>query len=171
MELKLQTPPLTLCGQAQDLPLQGWGCCTPSEHPGVWSRSLGVCCSSNFNRRSEFLVNSWPSQAAEPSACSILFIPITFFIVTKGFTWFTASLQTLSCWAQFPMHPNGIDTLDTSVVGDSAFWLTQAVREAVKQWSVNSQYPHTPSTAPHKHPPCVRTYSRSHGRIYHARCE
>ena len=34
LALKLQTPPLTPCGQAQDLTLQGRGCCTPSEHPG-----------------------------------------------------------------------------------------------------------------------------------------
>ena len=32
---KLQTPPLTP-------PLEGRGCCTPSEHTGVWTRSLGV---------------------------------------------------------------------------------------------------------------------------------
>ena len=31
------------------LPLEGRGCCTPSEHPGVWTLSLGVGCSSNFN--------------------------------------------------------------------------------------------------------------------------
>ena len=42
LALKLQTPPLTPCGQAQDLTLQGWGCCTPSEHPVVWTLSLGV---------------------------------------------------------------------------------------------------------------------------------
>jgi hypothetical protein len=34
-----------------------------------------------------FFVNSWTSQAAEPSACSLLFIPIYFLIVTIGLKW------------------------------------------------------------------------------------
>ena len=34
------SPPLE--GQVLCLTLQGRGCCTPCEHPGVWTLSLGV---------------------------------------------------------------------------------------------------------------------------------